>query len=89
MPKIKSIKRIGAIAGRVTYSSVIEYPNEIPYTVFFHGDYPPDDNAATNVVMQYESGVAGNVQVWVRNPERFGVPFGKQWVEAFWKDGRD
>jgi hypothetical protein len=87
MPTVRSIKRIRAIAGRVTYSSVIEYPDEKPYTVYFHGN-EPEEGYATTVVMQYDSGVAGNVQVWVRNPDRFGVPFGKEWVKRFLEDGR-
>lgn len=89
MPKVKSISKVGSMAGRTTYRSVIEYPNEPAYTVLFHGDYPHGEGAPTNVLMQYESGVAGDVQVWVRNPGRFGVPFGKEWVRRFWQDGRD
>lgn len=85
MPKVKSISKVGSMAGRTTYRSVIEYPNEPAYTVLFHGD----TLGSGNVVMQYESGVAGDVQVWVRNPWRFGVPFGKEWVRRFWEDGRD
>ena len=85
MPKVKSISKVGSMAGRTTYRSVIEYPDESAYTVLFHGDTVGSDN----VVMQYESGVAGDVQVWVRNPGRFGVPFGKEWVRRFWQDGRD
>lgn len=83
MPNVVSIRKVGAIAGQITYQAKIKYPHEPVYTVLFHGSAYGDGEP---IVMQWESrGGAGEAQTFVTNPGRFGS-FGPEWVRRFFSD---
>lgn len=73
-PTLGPITRKGGVAGQMSYSVSVSYPDEPASTVTFVG-YPA---AGGPVVMVLPSGQ----QTFVTDPGRFGS-FGPEWVRKF------
>lgn len=80
-PQVESIKKVGAMAGQITYQAKVKYPHEPVYTILFHGE----SKGQGPVVMQHQNSLGNDTQTFVTDPSRFGV-FGPEWVRRFFNE---